>query len=74
MRGVHTFINDIRRQVFTEVARMAFEDENYSETIRRRPVSVPVTGIKKFFRKSPENFPETRIGLNVLSQKSWWAL
>lgn len=37
MRGVHTFINDIRRQVFTEVARMAFEDENYSETIRRLP-------------------------------------
>lgn len=25
MRGVHTFINDIRRQVFTEVARLAFE-------------------------------------------------
>ena len=37
MRGVHTFINDIRRQVFTEVARMAFEGGNYAETIRRLP-------------------------------------
>ena len=36
MRGVHTFINDIRRQVFTEVARMAFEGGNYAKTIRQR--------------------------------------
>ena len=31
MRGVHTFINDIRRQVFTEVARLAFEGGDYSQ-------------------------------------------
>ena len=37
MRGVHTFINDIRRQVFTEVARMAFEGGNYAKTIRELP-------------------------------------
>ena len=45
MRGVHTFINDIRRQVFTEVARMAFEGGNYAETIpiRSSPARWPST-------------------------------
>ncbi len=37
MRGVHTVVNDIRRKVFTEVARMAFEGGDYAETIRRLP-------------------------------------
>ena len=37
MRGVHTVVNDLRRKVFTEVARMAFEGGNYAETIRRLP-------------------------------------
>ena len=40
MRGVHTFIDDIRRQVFTEVARMAFEGGDYAETIRRMPFKI----------------------------------
>ena len=30
MRGVHTFVNDIRRSVFTEIARMAYEGGDYS--------------------------------------------
>lgn len=30
MRGVHTFVNDIRRSVFTEIARLAFEGGDYS--------------------------------------------
>ena len=37
MRGVHTVVNDLRRKVFTEVARMSFEGGNYAETIRRLP-------------------------------------
>ena len=37
MRGVHTVVNDIRRKVFTEVARMSFEGGNYAEIIRRLP-------------------------------------
>ena len=37
MRGVHTVVNDLRRKVFTEVARMAFEGGDYAETIRRLP-------------------------------------
>lgn len=37
MRGVHTVVNDIRRQVFTEVARMSFEGGDYAETIKRLP-------------------------------------
>ena len=35
MRGVHTVVNDIRRKVFTEVARMSFEGGDYGETLRR---------------------------------------
>ncbi len=30
MRGVHTFVDDIRRNVFTEVARLAYEGGDYS--------------------------------------------
>ena len=30
MRGVHTFVNDIRRRVFTEIARLAYEGGDYS--------------------------------------------
>ena len=37
MRGVHTVVNDIRRKVFTEVARMSFEGGDYGETLRRLP-------------------------------------
>jgi len=48
MRGVHTFINDIRRQVFTEVARMAFEGGNYAETIRRLPHKIIPGEVAKY--------------------------
>ena len=47
-RGVHTFINDIRRQVFTEVARMAFEGGNYAETIRRLPHKIIPGEVAKY--------------------------
>ena len=48
MRGVHTFINDIRRQVFTEVARMAFEGGKYAETIRRLPHKIIPGEVAKY--------------------------
>ena len=40
MRGVHTFINDIRRQVFTEVARLAFEGGDYAQAIEHLPYKI----------------------------------
>ena len=40
MRGVHTFINDIRRQVFTEVARLAFEGGDYAKAIEHLPYKI----------------------------------
>ena len=48
MRGVHTVVNDIRRQVFTEVARMAFEGGNYAETIRRLPHKIIPGEVAKY--------------------------
>ena len=30
MRGIYSSVTDIRRQVFTEVARMAYEGGDYS--------------------------------------------
>lgn len=30
MRGTHTYVNDLRRQVFTEIARLAYEGGDYS--------------------------------------------
>ena len=31
MRGVHSAVDDIRRNVFTEVARLAYEGGDYSQ-------------------------------------------
>ena len=46
MRGTHTAVDDIRRQVFTEIARMAFEGGDYKEKIRQLPnvLSTPHVG------------------------------
>ena len=30
MRGVYTSINEIRRRVYTEIARMAYESDDYA--------------------------------------------
>ena len=35
MRGIYTSVIDIRRKVFTEVARMAYEGGNYAEKMRK---------------------------------------
>lgn len=48
MRGVHTAINDIRRQVFTEVARMSFEGGDYAETLRRLPHKIIPGEVAKY--------------------------
>lgn len=40
MRGVHTFINDIRRQVFTEIARLAYEGGDYAQKISELPYRI----------------------------------
>ena len=31
MRGVHSAVDDIRRSVFTEVARLAYESDDYKQ-------------------------------------------
>ena len=31
MRGVHSAVDDIRRNVFTEVARLAYEGDDYKQ-------------------------------------------
>ena len=48
MRGVHTFINDIRRQVFTEVARLAFEGGDYAEAMERLPYQIIPGEVAKY--------------------------
>ena len=48
MRGVHTVVNDIRRQVFTEVARMAFEGGDYAEEIRKLPHKIIPGEVAKY--------------------------
>ena len=34
MRGIYSSVTDIRRKVFTEVARLAYEEGDYAETYR----------------------------------------
>lgn len=48
MRGVHTAVNDIRRRVFTEVARMSFEGGDYAETLRRLPHKIIPGEVPKY--------------------------
>jgi DNA-binding transcriptional regulator LsrR (DeoR family) len=33
MRGIYSSVTDIRRKVFTEVARLAYEEGDYAEKI-----------------------------------------
>ena len=40
MRGIETPITKIRRQVFTEVAKVAFESENINDDIEAIPYRI----------------------------------
>ena len=40
MRGIHTFVNDLRRNVFTEVARLAYEGGDYAKKIAALPYKI----------------------------------
>ena len=40
MRGIHTFVNDIRRSVFTEIARLAYEGGDYARKIAALPYKI----------------------------------
>ena len=37
MRGIYTSVTDIRRKVFTEVARLAYEGGDYGKKIEGLP-------------------------------------
>ena len=37
MRGTHTVVDELRRRVFTEIAKMAYEGGDYKDTIRSLP-------------------------------------
>ena len=38
MRGIYTSVIDIRRKVFTEVARLAYEGGDYAKKIEQLPL------------------------------------
>jgi len=40
MRGVHTFVNDLRRNVFTEVARLAYNGGDYAKELAKLPYKI----------------------------------
>ena len=40
MRGIHTIITDVRRNVFTEVAKMAYEGGDYAKRIEQLPFEI----------------------------------
>ena len=35
MRGIYTSVTEIRRRVFTEVARLSYEGQNYAQEVSR---------------------------------------
>ena len=40
MRGIYTPVTDIRRKVFTEVARMSYEGGDYADQLRKLPFKI----------------------------------
>ena len=40
MRGVHSAVDDIRRNVFTEVAKLGYNGGNYAENIAAIPFNI----------------------------------
>ena len=50
MRGIHTVITDIRRKVFTEVAKLAYEGGDYSR-IEELPYKI-IPGETASYRES----------------------
>ncbi len=51
MRGVYTSINDIRRRVYTEIARMAYEGEDYVKRLEALPYEI-LPGERASYRES----------------------
>ncbi|MDO4295635.1 MAG: 4Fe-4S dicluster domain-containing protein [bacterium] len=51
MRGVHTSVTDIRRKVFTEVARLAYEGGDYAKKIEQLPFVI-LPGERASYRES----------------------
>ena len=54
MRGIYTPVTDIRRKVFTEVARMAYnadEISDYAELLRELPYTI-IPGEERSMRSS----------------------
>ena len=54
MRGIYTPVTDIRRKVFTEVARMAYnanELSDYAQLMRELPFKI-IPGEEKWLRSS----------------------
>src|SRR5699024_3001322 len=51
MRGIYTSVTDIRRRVFTEVARLSYEGQNYAQEVSRLPYKI-IPGEVNSFRNS----------------------
>ncbi|HIX14458.1 MAG TPA: 4Fe-4S dicluster domain-containing protein [Candidatus Hungatella pullicola] len=51
MRGIYTSVTDIRRKVFTEVARLAYEGGDYGKKIEELPYKI-LPGEKATYRES----------------------
>ena len=55
IRGIYSTITDIRRQVFTEVARMGYEGGDYSRIDRLPYKIVPGSTAAASFWKEPSS-------------------
>ena len=40
MRGIYNSVTDIRRKVFTEIARLAYEGGDYATEIEKLPFNI----------------------------------
>ena len=74
MRGIYSSVTDIRRKVFTEVARLAYEEGDYAEKIAELPYKI-VPGSKAVYRESiflERAIVEERLRLAIGLRISLW--
>lgn len=69
MRGLHSQVSDLRKKVFVEVARIAYESENIKDDMEAIPYKLSPTEIPKFresiYRERAVSAERTRLAMGL---------
>ena len=69
MRGLHSQVSELRKQVFVEVARIAYESDNIKDDIEAIPYKLSPTEEPKFresiYRERAVSSERTRLAMGM---------